>query len=82
MYNQNQAFIPTRSLTPLSPLFPAPSKLPLQVAEAHCAAIPNCAVEVTPASTFWPAEGYHQQYLEMGRGGRPQSARKMCNDPM
>lgn len=24
------------------------------------------AVEVAPAAVFWPAEGYHQQYLEKG----------------
>lgn len=33
--------------------------------------------------TFWPAEGYHQQYLEKGgRFGRKQSAKKGCTDPI
>jgi len=39
------------------------------------------ATELKPAMIFWPAEKYHQQYLE--KGGRfkdPQSAAKGCTD--
>lgn len=39
------------------------------------------ASECIPAMPFWPAEKYHQQYLEKGgRGGRAQSAEKGCTD--
>lgn len=39
--------------------------------------------EVEPIDNYNPAEEYHQQYLEKGgRFGRPQSAKKMCNDPV
>ena len=44
---------------------------------------------LTPVLTLYEAashgaqEEYHQQYLEKGgRGGRGQSAAKMCNDPI
>ena len=37
--------------------------------------------EVVEASTFWPAEKYHQQYLSRGgRFGMAQSAEKGCTD--
>jgi len=38
-------------------------------------------LEVKPARAFWPAEAYHQRYLEKGgRFGRPQSAAKGNTD--
>lgn len=40
-------------------------------------------VELLPATEFWIAENYHQQYLAKGgRGGRAQSAAKGCSDPI
>ncbi|KAL3906357.1 MAG: hypothetical protein SGARI_004040 [Bacillariaceae sp.] len=39
------------------------------------------ATELCPAMPFWPAEAYHQHYLERGgRFGNPQSAEKGCQD--
>ena len=41
----------------------------------------SVATEVKPSKAFWPAEGYHQKYLERGgRFGMPQSAEKGNND--
>jgi peptide-methionine (S)-S-oxide reductase len=40
-------------------------------------------VELLPATEFWAAEDYHQQYLSKGgRMGRGQNAEKGCNDPI
>lgn len=39
--------------------------------------------EVKPATEFWNAENYHQQYLSKGgRFGQGQSAAKGCKDPI
>mmetsp|Transcript_22658 Transcript_22658/g.35014 ORF Transcript_22658/g.35014 Transcript_22658/m.35014 type:complete len:196 (-) Transcript_22658:340-927(-) len=39
------------------------------------------ATELKPAQVYWPAEKYHQQYLEKGgRFSSPQSAEKGCTD--
>jgi len=39
------------------------------------------ATELKPATLYWPAEKYHQQYLEKGgRMGMAQSAAKGCKD--
>mmetsp|Transcript_3430 Transcript_3430/g.5020 ORF Transcript_3430/g.5020 Transcript_3430/m.5020 type:complete len:266 (-) Transcript_3430:195-992(-) len=41
------------------------------------------ASECKPGMPFWPAEKYHQQYLEKGgRFGSPQSAEKGSTDPI
>lgn len=52
-----------------------------KIAEDYKASISSCAVEVKPIDVFYPAENYHQQYLEKGgRNGRGQSAAKGCTD--
>ena len=39
--------------------------------------------EIQPAQSLYAAEEYHQQYLAKGgRFGKPQSAKKNCNDPI
>ena len=41
------------------------------------------ATELKEATPFWPAEKYHQQYLEKGgRSGNPQSAEKGATEPI
>lgn len=51
-------------------------------AEEWKSQIPECATEIAPeGNNFWPAEEYHQRYLERGgRFGVPQSAEKGCTD--
>ena len=49
-------------------------------AEAHTK---NIVTELLPATVFWPAEQYHQRYLELGgRFGSGQSKAKGCRDPV
>ena len=43
----------------------------------------RCHTEVVEAQVFWPAEQYHQRYLELGgRFGSGQSKAKGCRDPV
>ena len=43
----------------------------------------NIVTELLPAKVFWPAEQYHQRYLELGgRFGSGQSKAKGCRDPV
>ena len=46
--------------------------------EAYDASIINAVVtEITEAGTFWPAEDYHQQYLQ--KGGQSAAKGDMAN---
>lgn len=46
--------------------------------EAYDASIINAVVtEITEATTFWPAEDYHQQYLQ--KGGQSAAKGDMAN---
>ena len=53
------------------------------VAERQAKTGKRIASDVEPLKKYYPAEGYHQDYLVRGGGqGNPQSARKLCNDPV
>jgi len=52
-----------------------------KVAEEKKAEVAGAVTEIEAAAKFWPAETYHQQYLQKGgRFGSGQSAAKGCTD--
>eukprot|EP01025_Chloroclados_australasicus_P057848 TRINITY_DN7230_c0_g1_i1.p1 TRINITY_DN7230_c0_g1~~TRINITY_DN7230_c0_g1_i1.p1 ORF type:complete len:194 (+),score=13.58 TRINITY_DN7230_c0_g1_i1:25-606(+) len=54
-----------------------------QIAENVNSRFQGSVVEIQPITKFWPAEEFHQQYLEKGgRFGKGQSASKGCTDPI
>eukprot|EP01024_Parvocaulis_polyphysoides_P024322 TRINITY_DN22299_c0_g1_i1.p1 TRINITY_DN22299_c0_g1~~TRINITY_DN22299_c0_g1_i1.p1 ORF type:complete len:206 (+),score=17.92 TRINITY_DN22299_c0_g1_i1:86-619(+) len=54
-----------------------------EVAENVNSRYEGSVVEIKAIDQFWPAEQYHQQYLEKGgRMGSGQSASKGCTDPI
>lgn len=54
-----------------------------KIAEAATGKVSGATTEIASAGIFYPAESYHQQYLEKGgRNGRSQSAAKECKDPI
>ena len=54
-----------------------------QTAEEKKSKVAGAVTEIHAATTFWPAEVYHQQYLAKGgRFGSGQSAAKGCTDPI
>jgi peptide methionine sulfoxide reductase MsrA len=48
-----------------------------QIAEAAKANVPGAVTELAPLKTFYPAEAYHQQYLEKVRAVADSPSRHM-----